>query len=551
MKMVLVLLAVSIAGLRAQVQPFRGPPPPQQDQTGKASIEGAVVDALTHEPVLKASVMLNGRVSLTALTDASGHFAFRQLPAGQYSVQAQSARYPVERLRVDLARQTSVTVAGEEQKRDVTLSLTPGASVRGRILDEEGTPMPQCTVRVMQKNMIDNGMGLVNTGGFGQSDENGEYRIVNLPAGKYYLMANCPQSIPLPHAFVRRDSAANLPRLAYHNVFYPGTADPTSAARVEAQPGGLVAGIDFRMAPATGVTVRGRARPSSLEGNLQAILQPSDPLRRQLGQQGAGFNPRTGEFQFANVAPGSYELVGWGTAGKQSYFARVPVEVGASPPDPVELLLSPGVQISGTLVIEADDKQPPNPNPVRIMLNPLGSQMFFGPSPQAEVNTDGTFVFDSVIPARWRVQVGGPGYVKSLALGNKEVSGDEIEITAGASPLKIVMSTKYVEIALSVSSPPAGNGPLSGVAWGATSQSQQGFGFDSQGVAHLRLPPGQYHVCACMTAQQPMLFQNRELRKSLESHCKTVDVSEGGPQKVQISAIPSEELKRVIDSLDE
>ena len=551
MRAALVLLAVSIAGLRAQVQPFRGPPPPQQEQTGKASIEGSVVDALTHEPVKKASVMLNGRVGLTAVTDASGHFAFRQLPAGQYSVQAQSERYPVGRLGFEFTRQTSVSVAGEEQKRDVTLSLTPGASVRGRILDEEGSPMPQCAVSAMQRTTTERGNGLVNAGGGAQSDENGDYRIVNLPAGKYYLMANCPQSIPLPHAFVRRGSAVDLPRLAYRNLFYPGTSDPTSAARVEAQPGGILAGFDFRMVPASGVTIRGRIRPSSFEGNSQVDLQPSDPLRRWLGQLGGRVNPSTGEFQFPNVQPGSYELEAFGMAGKQSHFARVPVEVGTSAPDPVELLMSPGAQISGTLVIEVDDKQPPNPNPVRIMLNPLGSQVFFGPSPQAEVKSGGTFVFDSLLPGRWRVQLGGPGYVKSVAVGDQETAGDEIEISASAASLKIVISTKFAQLAVSASPLPLGPGSLTGVAWSATSQMQQNFGFDSQGAATLSVPPGRYHVCGFAAAQPWQALQNRELRKALESHCETVDLSEGGPQKVQISAIPSEELKRIIDGLDE
>jgi hypothetical protein len=509
-----------------------------------------VVDSLTHEPIKKASVMLNGRVGLTAVTDASGHFAFHQLPAGQYFVQAQNEHYPVGRLGPDLARQTSVTVAGEEEKRDVTLSLTPGASVRGRILDEEGSPMPQCNVSAMQKTMTDNGVGLVNANGGTLSDENGEYRIANLPAGKYYVMANCPQSIPLPHTFVRRDSAANLPKLAYHNLFYPGTSDPTGAARVEAQPGGLLAGIDFRMAPASGITVRGRTRPSSFEGNLQVLLQPSDPLRRQLGQQGGRVNPSTGEFQFPNVQPGSYELEAFATAGKQSYFARVPVEVGASQPDPVELLLSPGAQISGTLVIEADDKQPLSPSPVRIMLNAVGNQMFFGPSPQAEVKSDGAFVFESVIPGRWRVQLGGPGYVKSVALGDQEVAGDEVDIMAPA-PLKIVMSTKYVQVSVSVSPPPASPGSLNGVAWTEASANQQNFGFDTQGNATFSAPPGRYHVCGIAAAQPWNLMQNRGMRKALESHCQTVDVPEGGPQKVQITAIPSQELKRIIDSLDE
>lgn len=555
MKAALVLIAVTISRLTAQDRLLNLQPGPLQ-QPGSASIEGTVVDSLTHEPVKKASVMLNGRLGLTAVTDASGHFAFRQLPAGQYMLQAQSSRYPMGQFGLEMAHQASITVAGDEQKRDVTLPLTPGASIRGRILDEEGSPMQQCNASVMRKVTTDNGNELVNAGGGAQSDENGEYRIANLPAGKYYVMANCPQGIPLPHAFIRRGSETDLPRLVYRNIFYPGTADPTGAARVEAQPGGLVAGIDFHMVPASGVTIRGRVQPLSPDRNLQVFLQPTDPLRRTFGRQGAGANPSTGEFRIANVQPGSYELVAFSNsqpipsavmAGNASYFAKVPVEVGASPPDPIELLLAPGVQISGTLAIDGDDKQQPHPNPIRVNLSPTGNEAIFGPPPQAEVKTDGAFVFESVTPGRWRVQLNGPGYLKSLTLGDQEISGDEVELTAPAK-LKLVMGTKYIQVDVSASPSSASPGSLTGVVWAEGSSIHQNFAFDSQGF---NVPPGRYHVCGFTAAQPWMAMQNRALSKALESHCATVDVLEGGPQKLEITPIPSEELKRIIDSLDE
>jgi hypothetical protein len=406
----------------------------------------------------------------------------------------------------------------------------------------------------MLKTTADNEPELVNASGGAQSDENGEYRIVNLPAGRYYVMANCPQGIPLPHAFIRRGSETDLPRLVYRNLFYPGTADPTGAARVEAQPGGIVAGIDFHMVAASGVTVRGRVQPLSPDRNLQVFLQPTDPLRRTFAQQGAFVNPSTGEFRIANVQPGSYELVAMtqgGANGNASYFAKAPVEVGSSAPGPIELLLAPGAKISGTLVIEGDDKQVPHPNPIRVNLGPSGIPAMFGPPPQAEVKGDGTFVFESVMPGRWRVQANGPGYVKSVALGDREVSGDEIEITAAAGPLKIVMGTKYVQVAVSVSPPPASPGSLTAMAWTDASSIQQSFPFDPQGNANFSVPPGRYHVCGLASAQPWMVLQNRAFRKALESRCESVDIVEGGQPKVQISVISSEELKRVADGLDE
>ena len=80
--------------------------------------------------------------------------------------------------------------------------------------------------------------------------------------------------------------------------------------------------------------------------------------------------------QRPTCSPGSYGLVALGNRGKQSYFARLPVEVGPSAPDPIELVLTPGDKIAGTLVIEVDAKQPPNPNPRHVMLNSAGTQIF-------------------------------------------------------------------------------------------------------------------------------------------------------------------------------
>src|SRR6266699_938074 len=97
MKSTIILVPCLYVSLTAQVQfspAQRFPLPPQDQATGKASIEGSVLDAITHEPVKKATVALNGRMGLFAVTDASGHFAFRQLPAGQYNLFANSEKYP-------------------------------------------------------------------------------------------------------------------------------------------------------------------------------------------------------------------------------------------------------------------------------------------------------------------------------------------------------------------------------------------------------------------------------------------------------------------------
>ena len=286
----------------------------QPQPTGKSSIEGTAVDSITGQPVRKAAVQLSGRrIVLNAVTDTAGHFAFRLLPAGQYTIQASNDNYPVPRNPLQIERTRFVVTVGEnEQKQDVDLKLIPGASVSGRVVDEEDNPMRGCSVMAMQSRATDSGPAPFSVQS-GQTDDKGEYQM-KIPRGKYYIMARCPQSLPLPHAFALRSATADLPTLVYPSRFYPGVADLAAAAKIEAAPGANVAGINLKMTPATGFTIRGHASGLHPGGGIsQIVLEARDPSIRngQLPFQRlrARINEQTGEFEIRNVLPGSYDLV--------------------------------------------------------------------------------------------------------------------------------------------------------------------------------------------------------------------------------------------------
>lgn len=544
----LLALAATSMSLSAQVKVQARQPPPQ----GKASIEGTVVDAVTRGPVKKASVMLGGRASLNAITDASGHFAFRELPEGQYIIQAQSENYRVAQFGIETGQPLGITLAGDDHKRDVTLSLTPGASVRGRIFDEEGNPIPRCSVNTMQFHESDAGRTLGGTGS-SQTDDKGEYQIRNIPTGKHYIVARCMKSVLLPHAFIRRTPTMDLPMLVYPAQFYPGVPDPAGATRVEALPGADIVGIDIRMSPATGVAVRGRINPLLPDKNLHIMFEPKDPLRRGWQRQGVSANQSTGEFRIPNVLPGSYELVAAASGDGPLYFAKTSLEVGAASPEPLNVSLAPVPPISGTISIEGDIKVPVNS--LKVMMNPLDGQLIMGPPPRTDVQSDGTFTLNSVSPGRWRLVVNGaPGYLKSVTRGDQEVSPGSLEIGPAAAPLKIVISTKFAQIDAAISVPPSSPTPLFGLLWPARSDSgfpEQTFGINPQGHSVLTVPPGRYYACAAAIAQPWMIMQNRALRKALESRCEAVDVPEGGRASAQMPLISAEDLKRLAEELEE
>jgi hypothetical protein len=552
MKLAILLLSAICIRAAAQIQalPIQRPGFPTQAQsTGNASLEGTVLDAMTREPVKKASVLLLGTFGLDAVTDASGHFAFRQLPAGRWGVQANSERYPPTQDALDNERQVWFSLAADEQKQDVMVLLTPGASVRGRIVDEDGNPMSGCNVLAM--HFVETGVGRTpQQAGNSQSNDKGEYRISNVPRGKYYIQAHCFKTIPLPHPFVRRGSTVDLPSLTYAAVFYPNSPDPASAAKVQAASGADVSGIDFRMTPARGITVRGHAGPAT-DRNIAITLQSKDPSEQNWGMHGARFNAGTGEFQVQNVLPGSYELVAISNDEGRFYFAKVPVEVGSEPLEPIDLTLAPAPSVSGSISIEGDRPQAS----VHLGLNPVDPRPMRGAQPQAEVQPDGTFTLNSVMPGHWRLNVGLPGiYLKSVKQGDQDVTPWDIETGSSPVQLKVVLGTKFAQIEASLSgAQPADSASISGFLWteNGDPQYQQNIGLTPQTPAKVSVPPGKYHVCAVAVAQPWMLMQNHALRKALESHCETVEASEGETARVQIPVIPAADLKQLLDKIEE
>ena len=536
--------------LMAQVPQMSGLRPsfPSQDRTGDASIEGAVMDAISREPIKKASVMLNGPAHLTAVTDASGHFAFRQLPAGQFTIQAHSDKYPQSQGLLDDAQPISVSLAAADQKQDISLSLTPGASVSGHIVDEDGSPMNGCNVIAMRSGFVATNGALQQTGS-SQSNEKGEYRIPNLPRGKYFVQAHCYKRIPLPHAFIRRSANIEAPALSYAPQFYPGVQQRQAALRIEPSPGTDAAGIDIRMSPASGVLIRGHVGPAT--DRIQLMLEAKDPLGSEV-RQGARVDPATGEFQIQNVLPGAYELIATSSVDGITLFASYAVNVGAAPPDPIDLTLAPAPAITGSIALEGDTKA--SLNSLHVFLNPLEVRPMTGRQAQSEVQSDGTFTLNSVTPGHWRLNINGiPGYVKSVRQGDQDASPWDLEIGTAAAPLKIIVGTKFAQLEATLAAPGASTGQTPAGIWSASGDPNfvQNVSLNPQGPSTLNVPPGKYYACAFQIVQTWAWMQNRALRKALESHCETVDASEGSTVRVQVPLIPMADLKQFIDKIEE
>src|SRR5205814_10438543 len=104
-------------------------------------------------------------------------------------------------------------------RTDVVLRMSPQGVITGRVLDEDGDPVPNVGVQLLRYSFT---QGKRQLQGWDQVSTNdlGEYRLYGLSPGKFYLSAAANEGMNDQY-----DSGH-----AYAPTYYPGASDPSSAA---------------------------------------------------------------------------------------------------------------------------------------------------------------------------------------------------------------------------------------------------------------------------------------------------------------------------------
>ncbi|HVP45457.1 MAG TPA: carboxypeptidase-like regulatory domain-containing protein [Bryobacteraceae bacterium] len=547
MMRILLCAALFVGSLPAQVASGE----PEDD----GSLEGAVINAVTKEPVRKAQVtMVPGNVP-PAVTDANGHFAFRKLPPGTYSLHAQHPEFPVVVSGLAGTSPLTVTLAPHEKKSDLVMTLTPGASISGRVMNEDEKPVGGCAVQAMQFAPGPPANRLYGTRA-ASSDDRGEYRIYGLARGRYYVSVECNQPLPQAHGLVRRSSDVDLPTQRYAAQFYPDSPDPSGASRLMVPAGASVTGIDFHMHVTSTVTVRGRingdADAMSLKPRVELVSR--DPLLSGLARYSASLNAQTGEFRISNVPAGAYVLVALAQDKRRTYEASVPVDIGTDPPQPIDLPLIPGGQFTGVIELEGDPPKPAMEN-VHIRLIPLDAE-FSGSWPEAKVGPDGTFSLSGVVAGRWCLKAESVhGYVKSLSVGGQEMRSCVFSVTPGAGgAIRVVVSTKLAQLDGTVNgiTPGQGGGVLL-ILVSDDAETPQTRTILAQADGRFRMSgiePGRYHLYAASVSEGVALGQNPRAVQALEGRAARVELEAGGHATAQLDLISGEDVRQALQEAE-
>lgn len=240
----------------------------------KCLVQGQVVHEPGGQPLKKVTVKLNPEdkengTTYKAMSDLEGRFKFEKVEAGDYTLTIDRNGF------LETGKQKGVhklNLRPGNEVKDVVLRMQPSAVINGKILDNDGDPLPGVSITVRKPGTSSPQRGIVSTG---YTDDLGEYRIGNLRPGRYLIEANLIDYSFEPEATVKM--ADETRETAPYTTYYPGGTDKSQAATIELRAGDEVA-INLTLTYGPAYRVRGTlvGMPDLAGADANMVLRPKD-----------------------------------------------------------------------------------------------------------------------------------------------------------------------------------------------------------------------------------------------------------------------------------
>ena len=238
--------------------------------------------------------------SRVAVSDDDGRFAFAEVAAGSYELRVMRSGYAP----VPEGQSRGARGAGRRRSSRRPASsfvLQPESVIPGRLYDEDGSPLGGAEVEALSLRASGDRQSLVPVAA-ARTDDRGEFRIVGLSAGQYFVVAR-------DAAFSKAGDAAGV--LRYPATFYPGgisaaAAQPISvaagqeAARARVPRHARQAGAGQRRAACAGQAAAAERRGRA--GAARRLDSRHAPGRRHR------YHARTDGSRSATCRPAAYQL---------------------------------------------------------------------------------------------------------------------------------------------------------------------------------------------------------------------------------------------------
>ena len=534
-----------------------------QDATkSRATIEGIVTRDPDSQPVKKALIELIADNqaqggNYTTLTGPDGAFRVENITPGRYHLFAERSGF----LDTDKQRGRSdgriLTLTAGQELKDLQLRLQAAAVIRGRVTDEDGDPLPNAEVITLHQTFIA-GHKHWEQAGAERTNDLGEYRIANLPAGNVYISVSPPPDFKslienAGTADARNAKADPSASTAYQTTYYPGTADRSQATPIPLHPGDEFP-ANFTLTPSPSLSIHGSVVNVPPRASATIMLQSRD---FSLVLNGAEMH-KDGSFVIHDVSPGSYTILASIEGSPVPMTARQSLQVGSTNVEGLRLSPQPGTTLQGRMRVEARNGAGRfDPERVFLALQSVDSEQDEGIlagrenfSNLAHVAPDGSFQWTDVPAGSYYVQVMGDTtanegwFVKSVAAGGRDVNESGITVDGGTVSLDLVISANggMVEgVVVDRKGEPVANAVVVAVPEARMRSRIDHYRktvADQTGRFSLRgLRPGDYTVFAWENVDGEAYY-NPEFLKLYEGRGSAMHVSEAERKSLQLEAIP-------------
>lgn len=524
---------------------------PQKVTTGFA-VSGKVLQDPEGQAVKKANVQLIGQSRnqaerYSAVTDADGQFALADMKAGRYLVE-------IERTGLVQSGSGRVAISVVQNRTDLVFRMQPAAVITGKITDTDGEPMRYVGVTATKvgSHLAANRRDFGN----GSTNDLGEFRIPDLRAGKYIVVATPPQRL---QAMNSDEKGKALDQFAYVATYYPGTLYKDQSLPVDVQAGSETP-VNITVLSSKSYRITGDVTGLPSKALISEIL-----LTSGRGLDSEQKLEEGGHFEFASLLPGTYHarvMVFSGFRdGAQPNMQVMQVEPAIDVVDAdingLHLHPAEGAQLHGRFQMDTGQKFDwtqltvflrPDMNEGDVDVEMMGS---FGRPNFSTVKADGTFELKDVPAGNYHLIVGAGEssdklrdyFTKSVILNGQDVGDSGLRVAAGTE-LQVVISAKGATIEGTVID---GNGkpvPYASVVDVPSSERRlrrdlyQQDTTDEHGHFSLRgLNPGTYNVLAL--EDLPDNVQDPDFLNSYGSRGEKVQLDEGSHQNVVLKMIPA------------
>jgi len=293
----------------------------------------------------------------------------------------------------------------------------PGSTLRGRLLDGDGRPMPGIRVQLLRLRYL----GIYET----DTDREGRFAFENVRPTLYAIMAKPGEPI------------AGAP------TYYPGVVDRLQAIPIAIPSGAELAGYEFRLAASPAFRVRGTVLDESgapVPGARVALKTEGSP-----GNQAIVDADKHGRFEFPSVTPGWWRCTAntEKIADETLQRGATAVEVSRADVDGLEIRVAPPFAVGLSAQREEPGSWMAMAAAGSIFLNAVDDVgEMVGPTGEGR---GGRRQFEHVFAGRYKVSMGDAEtgyYLAAVLLGERDVLGREFELAPGSPDIRAVFRSR-------------------------------------------------------------------------------------------------------------